>query len=252
MHAVPRSVFREESCQGEFFNDQTGLLAFNRQLDQGIQRLPNEGCLARRLEEFMGMQVEDQRLYWLTLARITELVLKNAGDCADNCEFQAAGDLLANPRRIEICLYGASQPVVKHRHRSLSNQFAQLIGDADPVAWLSRKSVPHIRTKALLPHLRQLLASSALLRSDYLVDLDRRMCRVADTVAFLMSGQIADSAELLFRIRAADPEGAAFIQANLCLFNHDIFDAMGSDIDALILDDRCSGAFLYHSAPVRA
>lgn len=244
MQSIPRSVFREEKSHGEFFDDQPSLLAFNRQLNHDAQMLPNEGCLARRLKAFMGMPVEDQRLYWLTLARITELVLKQAGDCADNCEFQAAGDLLVNPRRIDIFLYGAADPIVKHRHLSLSGQFAQAIGHAEPVTWLSQNSFPHIRTKALLSHLRQMLASSGLLKSDYLAGVDRRMCKVADTIAFLMSWQIVDSSDMVFRMQAAGHESAAFIHANLCQFDHDFFNAMEADIHALSMGNQCSGAFL--------
>ena len=251
MQTVPLSVFREKSYQGQFFHDQPSLLAFNRQLDHDAQMLPNEGCLARRLEAFMEMPVEDQRLYWLTLARITELALKLAGDCADNCEFQTAGDLLVNPRRIDIFLCGAADPIVKHRHGSLSGQLAQVIGNADPVAWLSQNSFPRVHTKALLSRLRQMLASSDLLKSDYLADLDRRMGKVADTIAFLMSWRIVDSVDLCFRIQAADHEGAALIHANLCQFNHDIFNAIKADIYALSTGNPCSGAFLSCCASVR-
>jgi len=120
MQFVPRSVFQEKRYHDEYVFEQTRLLAFHRQLDHDIQRLPNERCLARRLEEFMEMQVEDQRICW----------------------------------------------------------------------------------------------------------------------------QITDNTDLHCRIQNADHESAAFIHANLCQFDHPIFNAMQADIYARSIGNPCSGAFL--------
>ena len=93
---------------------------FNRKLDDDAGSLPNEASIEKRLDELMKMRIIDLRLFWLTIARIAELALKQAGDYADNCEFQAAGDVLVNPRRIDIYLNGWAEPIVKHRHGALN------------------------------------------------------------------------------------------------------------------------------------
>jgi hypothetical protein len=217
---------------------------FNRRLTEDVQRLYNETRCALRMEELMAIEVADPRIFWLTLARLAELALKQAGDYADNCEFQAAGDLLANPRSIEVFVQGRTDPVIKNRHRGLREQFAPAIGREDPVAWLTKKTLSHVCEKALIPHLKERLASSGWIRSDYLTLLDRRMCRVADTIAFLTAWQIVDYRELSRRMEHAAPEDSAMIEANLCRFDLDCFDEMGSDIERIICSADASSRFL--------
>jgi hypothetical protein len=212
-----------------------------------IQFLPNERSIEKRLEALLEMEIGDVRIFWLTLSRIAELALKQAGDYADNCEFQAAGDLLVNPRRIEIYRRGFTKPVIKDRHRCLSDQFAAAIGNENPATWLSRETLPHIREQALLPHMKQLLSDSGFMAPDYMVDLGRRMCRVGDTVAFLMSWRVEDSAELYRRLQEAGPDGRAFILSNLCRFDGRRFGAMGADIEEMVLKGKCLTRFLVAS-----
>ncbi|WP_054696507.1 hypothetical protein [Desulfosarcina cetonica] len=166
-------------------------LAFNRQLNQDATALPNEAIIEKRLADLERLTVSDPRIYWLSLARIAELTLKQAADYADHCEFQAAGDLLVNPRRIDIYRHGQLAPVAKGRHQALSDQFASAIGNEDPVAWLSRETLPHIRRQALLPYFEGQLKDSGMLIAGYLASFSSRMRRVASTIAFLGSWQVA-------------------------------------------------------------
>lgn len=210
-------------------------LEFNHTLSRDALGLPNEASIESRLATLQEMAIDNRRVFWLTLARIAELALKQAGDYADNCEFQAAGDLLVNPRRIDVYRRGWAVPVVKDRHHGLSHQFAAAIGDDNPVAWLRRETLPHVREEALLPYLKQTLSASTLMPPGYLADLERRMGRVADTITFLMSWQIVDSAQLYRHLQEAGPEGQALIRSNLCRFDHDRFYAMGEEIQHIVM-----------------
>jgi hypothetical protein len=217
---------------------------FNRKLSMDARRLPNEASIESRLDTIREMEIGDLRVFWLTVARIAELAIKQAGDYADNCEFLAAGDLLANPRRIDVYRRGRTTPVVKDRHRGLSFQFAAAIGNNNPVVWLSRETLPDIREEALLPHLRQMLASGGYMTLGYLADLDRRMSRVADTIAFLMAWPVANSVQLYRRMQRAGPEEEAFIQRHLCCFDWGRFNTMGADIEKMAMNGGCLTRFL--------
>lgn len=160
-------------------------IEFNGLLNRDAQSLPNENVIVNRLQMLGSLEGDDPRIFWLTLARINELAIMLAGAYADGCEFQLAGDLLVNPRRIDVYLRGCDQPVAKDRHRSLSEQFTGAIGGENPVEWLCRETFTHIREAALLPHLRELLGAAGVMPDEYLDLVDRRMRQVADTIAFL-------------------------------------------------------------------
>lgn len=225
-----------------------GWLHFNRMLARDAGSLINEAIIESRLDAFLQMKSADPRVSCLTLARITELAIIQAGDYADNCEFQAAGDLLVNPRRIDVYRRGWKKPVIKDRHRPLSDQFAAAIGRENTVGWLKRETITRIREEALLPYFKQMLSASGLITPEYLTDLDRRMYQVADTVAFLMSWQITDSAQFYRRLKGETPESEAFILSRLCRFNDHLFNDMGVDIENMMMQRGCSRQFLICSA----
>jgi len=244
MRAISASIVRDGPTSSDHPQAHALWSDFNRRLTEDAQRLPNEARYERWLEEFLGLEVTDPRLFWLTLARLAELVLKQAGDYADHCEFQAAGDLLANPRRIEVFVCGGADPVAKKRHCGLQEQFAPAIGREDPITWLTRNTLSHIREKALLPHLKERLDFSGWMRLEYLAMLDHRMCRVADAIAFLAAWQIADYRDLSRKMAPAAPEDCAMIEANLCRFDLECFDQMGDDIESVICNADASSRFL--------
>lgn len=234
MQTQPVTTLYEHRCAGSCLPDQNPWIVFNRKLERDADGLLDEASLEGRLAALMPMEIDNPYLFWLTYARIAELTLKLAGDYADSCEFQAAGDLLVNPRRIDVYRRGWPIPVVKDRHRGLSQQFAAVIGDAHPAAWLARETCIHVRQEALLPCLKQALATCSFMTPDYLAGLDRRMGRIADTIAFLSSWQIADSVQLYQRLQAAGPEGAALVRSKLCRFDRQRFNAMGVTIHRVV------------------
>jgi hypothetical protein len=242
--STPSFITYRQKIAGDapLFGDQW--LAFNRQLDRDAIDLPAEAVFEKRLETLHALKVTDWRVFWLSVSRIAELIVKQAGDYADNCEFQAAGDLLVNPRRVDIHVRGTMLPVLKDRHCALSEQFSAAMGNENPTAWLSRETCPLIRKKALLPHLKDMLASSGFMRPNYLSDLEWRMCRIADTISFLSAGRINDMGELIRRLKLADSEDGKTIADNLCRFDHAVFKAMGDDVERLILAGDNGSRFL--------
>jgi hypothetical protein len=206
-------------------------LTFNRSLGSDTLNHPNETLLVQRLEALQDVEESDSPVFWLTVARLTELALKLAGDYADTCDFQAAGDLLVNPLQIDIYRRGYTVPIRKQRHGRLSEQFADAITDADPVAWLRHHTLPHIRTDALLPLLFRMLSASGVMAADYVASIDQRMRSVADAITFLSAWRISDYSDLQRRWKAAGAEDRELIVAHLCRFTLHRFAALGDDIE---------------------
>ena len=223
-----------ENPSGFCYGSSDSWLHFNRKLTHEVESLLNEASIENLLATLQGIDIENPCVYWLTLTRLAEMALLQAGEYADSFEFQAAGDLLVNPRRIDIQLRGRSKNVVKDRHRCLSDQFAVLMGDEVPAVWLSRNIHPQIREEALLPHLKRMLESSGRIHVDYIADFIQRMGKVAHTIGFLYSWQIIDCADLYRRIRAASPEEEAFILSNLCRFDKKRFIDMGRAVERIL------------------
>ena len=226
------------------FWDADDWLMFNKQLSRDAAGLPNEAFLDQALEMAQDLDVTDTGVFWLTVARIAELAVKLAGDYADSCEFQAAGDLLVNPRRIDVYQRGDRAKIQKDRHRALSEQFAAVIGSRHPVTWLKRETSIQIKSEALLPHLKGLLHTSVTMTPGYMHGLEKRMCRIADTIAFLSAWQMTDNRELFRQIEHASPGDRDLIMANLCLFDDHYFVQMGEDIERMILHGENRSRFL--------
>ena len=223
-------------------------LAFNRLLDRDAAGFYEEKTLARRVAMVQAQDPADPPIFWLTVARLTELALKLAGDYADACEFQAAGDLLANPREIDVYVRGENEPIRKRRHGALSERFAAAIGDANPVNWLSRHTLPYIRRTALLPQLSRMLAASGVMATEYIAAINQRMCRIADAITFLAAWRIGEIRDLRDRLEFADDADRELTTAHLCRFSLHRFVALGDDINRWILDGDRTCQFLRPTA----
>lgn len=216
------------------------LLQFNEQMERTAALPLNETDLERLVAGLPPLSADHPRTYWLTAARIMELALICAGDYADGCEFEAAGDLLVNPRAIEIQVQGISTPIRKNRHVKLSDQLSGWIGDADPVQWLTENTRPRMLRHPLLPELRDWLKTSGIFAPAYLHSIDDRMRRIADAIAFLSAGSFRDSLDLFHQARTMGPAAASMLESHLCRFDRAAFDAMGDAIRWLV-DGRPSG-----------
>jgi hypothetical protein len=171
--------------------------------------------------------------YRLLIARVLEAALLCAGHYADNCEFSAAGDLLANPRRILIHIRGCRRPMVKWRHGRLSEQLAAYCGAQPFPEWFKHNAVLEISEPALVPYLHQRLEQFQCFRPAYLDSIRRRMNKAADAIGFLSAWGITGWEDLNRRIRWASPREQEFIAENLCGFDLEDFHGLGVEIDRI-------------------
>lgn len=197
----------------------------------------NETKLKGLFDEWDAIGEAHAPAHWLTLARIAELTLLTAGGYADGCEFQAAGDLLANPAKVLIHLKDRREPVCKPRHAALSTALRPHVASGHPFkAWYRANALRQVAQKALLPGLVERMATSGCLAAPYLDDFKTRMGKIADTIAFLSAWQIDHAHDLYARLQS-DPDTRRFIEANLCRFGDARFIALG----ALIAHTQRSG-----------
>lgn len=176
----------------------------------------------------------------LTVARITELALYCAGNYADGCEFEAVGDLLVNPRRVDIHIRGIKNPVKKNRHGRISLQLAGLMEKDDPIDWLKRNTRPSIGKKPLLLALYEELNVSDLLASDYLESILQRMNHIANTVTFLSAWQVHNVIEFKRKFEISSASTRAFLVNNLCRFDLTVFHEIGQDIHRISKGENAS------------
>jgi hypothetical protein len=155
--------------------------------------------------------------YWLLMARLAELALLCAGHYADCGEIGAAGDLLLNPRRIDIHLRGADRPIVKERHRRLSEQFNPG-GLSFPAFthWFQRNAITNLVEPALLPDFADHLRHSGRLAASFLASFQEGMSRVADTMRFASTGSVSH----------VTAEG----QSHQCRFEATVYHRLGREV----------------------
>jgi hypothetical protein len=190
----------------------------------------NESDIVRLMDELEEIPGRFTTLHGLVLARVMELALFCAGNYADGCEIEAVGDLLVTPRQVDVHVRGEAYPVPKKRHGRISEQLAGFMGNEDPIGWLKYNTWPVIRKQAVLPDLYEALTASGLMASDYLHAIERRMCQVASTVAFLSAWKIDNIIELHKKLGISSPEVRAFVADNLCRFDLTVFHEIGKDI----------------------
>ncbi|MEJ2156171.1 MAG: hypothetical protein P8X96_12595 [Desulfobacteraceae bacterium] len=183
---------------------------------------------------------------WLLYARLTEAALLCAGHYADNCEFQAAGDLLVNPRCIR--LYDKANPcnpITKNRHMALSEQYK--IEEKSVESFrrrFGRTMVMDIEVPALLPMLTETLGRADLFHERYLDSVARRMEKIAATIAFLLAWPVDNVEQLEARLRSASDETKGFAEANLCRFDPGDFHALGEELEAMQRKRHSMSVFL--------
>jgi hypothetical protein len=216
--------------RSEHRTDQATLLHINTRLDR-LHRLAgaNEATLGQLLMDWETDESTDTPAHWLTLARIAELTLLTAGAYADGCEFQAAGDLLANPAQVRIHLKDRRLPVTKPRHGSIS---VALQSHPDPrspfMAWFRDNAILEVTRRALLPDLAEVMVLSNRLAAPYIEHFKSRMGKVADAITFLSAWQIDGADDLHTRLQTSSPDTRDFIETNLCQFSDVYFTELGT------------------------
>jgi hypothetical protein len=158
---------------------------FNRRLDQlSVPAAVNESLIAGLREQLDAGGDPRSGVYWLLTARLAEMALLCAGHYADCGETGAAGDLLLNPRRVLVYLRGAPGPLLKERHRPLSDQFNPGgLSLPDFAAWFRDNAMTHIAEPALLKAFRSRLEGCGRMAA-YLEGFKARLSRVADVMRF--------------------------------------------------------------------
>lgn len=183
--------------------------------------------------------------YWLLLARLAEAALLCAGNYADNCEYEYAGDLLVNPREILIHPRAGGGSMAKNRHGSLSSQFG--FSGSSRLRSMQNFSAGvflEVTRPPLLPLMTQVLKESEWIATEYLQRLEAAQRRIADTLAFLAAWRVWDAVDLLRRMHASTAEERRFVESRLCRFDTGIFDRIGADLRRSVEEPGFRSPFL--------
>ena len=208
------------------------ILNFNKTLEEkAAPHNLNEKALVSLLNRLEKASLFQDDLYWLSLARINELAIVTAGNCAERCEFSLVGDLLLNPRLILIHVRGRQQPIVKERHTALTEQFRHTATTRGGVMrWLKNHTIVETRTKALLPYLLGRLRHSGLFCESYLAVIESREKRIADLSAYLACQHFESGTTFTRWLQNAGPEERDFMKSRLCRFDFRFFYMLGENI----------------------
>jgi hypothetical protein len=206
------------------------ILYFNYQLDKRSNFYSlNESGLENLIKELDHLVYFKDVSFWLTMARINELVLLCTENYANNGELTLVGDLLLNPRLILVHIRGENRPVVKKRHTLLTEQF-RFAGktNQEVIEWLKTETCLEIKTEALLPYLHQRLEKSGYFKKEYFEWLSQRKAKIAELTGFLSGigpSGCFDLYQWLIKARPADRE---MIKSKFCWCNRDRFFELGS------------------------
>jgi hypothetical protein len=187
----------------------------------------------------------DGQGYWLLLVRLTEAALLCAGNYADNCEYEAAGDFLVNPRQILVHRRVDGRTTAKTRHGRLSDQFGfEGIERGHFMKLFASGACLEITQPPLLPYMTQVLRNSECVSPTYLERLEDGQRRIADTLAFLAAWRISDSAELWRRLQTASAREREFVESNLCRFDTRVFHKIGVSLRRSLAETDYRSPFL--------
>jgi hypothetical protein len=213
-------------------NRNKALIKLNRKLRSVcVPYLIDETFIADSYSELLSLYAPSNAYYWLLYARITEAALLCAGNYADNCEYAAAGDLLVNPRRVNVWDGQFARLTRKNRRGSITEQFKPDNVCAEAFRRnFSMNFRLQIAEPALLPEMTDTLARAGVFCESYLVSINVRMKKIADTISFLLAWHIDSKSEMHRRLALETPESEQFILCNLCRFNPDLFDALGAEL----------------------
>lgn len=208
---------------------------FNAELESASSLADlNEPFLEERLANLERCALIQDKLYWLSVARLMELALLCAGNYADACEFQLVGDLLLNPRVVYIHVRGEDYPVVKHRHEPLTEQFDQHgCSTSDVIDWLKKETILELKKEALLPHLCKQMEDSRCFSEDYLESIRNRKIQIASLIGFLANASFEDAASLHLWMRSASLNDRKMVECRLCGFDRSVFLKLGLKIQQM-------------------
>ena len=222
------------------------LMDFNDMLEDVSSAMSlNEECLEQMVRELEEIGPINAEPYWLTLARLNELTLLCAGNYADNLEFTAAGDLLVNPRCIQVHIKNRIRPVIKKRHSKITDQFRNEANTrGEIIQWLKKETLLEIKKEPLLPYLYESLKNSGYMSREYLLSIDSRMKQIADVIVLLWSLHLSDSHDFHQWLQYTSQSEREFINSRLCNFDMRTFYDLGHDIHRIIRHEGYKSKFL--------
>jgi hypothetical protein len=170
--------------------------------------------------------------YWLTLARINELVLLCAENYANNSELALAEDLLLNPRLVLVHVQGSSNPIVKKRHRSLTEQFKGVAENTQAVKdWLQKETVVEIKAEALQPYLFQRLEGTGYFHREFLENINKRKLRIIELISYLSHLGLKDSRDLFYWFEKTGHTDREQLKSRQCPCSLDLFLELGRQVN---------------------
>lgn len=214
------------------------LAVLNRRMTEMV--LPNEADLEALQGELEKGVARFPDAWWLTVARLFELALWYLGHAVDAGEFTAAGDLLVNPRRVNVYVRGEPMPRLKPRHQGLVEGVAGGGCRADAIGWLQRETCVRVARPALLPELFGRLRGADRFRSDYLDSGDRRMKHAASVMAFRWAAH-GGAGRMIGEESAG---GSRWSGVGRCGFTRDRFDEMGQELSRMASGSEFRSRFL--------
>jgi hypothetical protein len=211
------------------------ILYFNDLLDKKAHYFSlNESALENLIDQLDDLALVKDASYWLTLARIHELVLLCAENYANNGELTLVGDLLLNPRLILVHVRGHDRPIVKKRHVPLTEQFKSVAESVQEViAWLIAETSLEIRHEALLPHLQDKLEKSGYFSGNFFENMNQRKIKITELTGFLTSAGLNDSLDLYHWLRRAGPSECKIMESKFCPCSPDLFLGLGRQVREL-------------------
>jgi hypothetical protein len=231
-HSLPGALWQSR-VEDDIRLDLMFLYEFNRNLDRNAQlsRL-NENYLEQRMAELDAHRPICMEVYEYTRARLHELLLLCAANYANNCEYEAVGDLMFNPRLTLVHIRGCHKPVVKVRHTPLSEQFGDRANTpAGVVRWIRDETTLEIKEKPLIPYSYEILENAAFIPQEYLDSAQDRTVQIADLSALLCCRRFEERLDLENWLRSAGPNDRALMESRLLRLDWGMFRELGSLID---------------------
>jgi len=212
--------------------------------EQILDHCLEEDFLVGQMEqlESSGKHKGSVELYWLYMSRVMELALLCAGNYADFGHILEAGALLVNPRHTEIHINGQWEPVKVKRYESMSEQFADYAPEGTEVHEWLRDNTHLVHVKGpLIPELFGMMKESGVLSESYLSSVEQRMQKITETMTFVTQGQMMDKN---YPLTGVHPGDKVFVELNLCRYDREIFQEIGTDIAEMLVDVNYSSRFI--------
>ncbi|MEE4112226.1 MAG: hypothetical protein V2I40_05380 [Desulfobacteraceae bacterium] len=218
----------------------------NDRLDQEVvPYLVNETSLAAYRDVLCREGNSAAACYWLLMARLAELALLCAGYYADCGEVTAAGDLLFNPRRIDIHVRGRHQPIVKDRHRPLSEQLNDGgVSHHEFINWFHHNAITRVMEPALIPDFLTRLTHSGWISEAFLDSYQARTAQVADAMRFGSCATGLSAAPGQPALRAGRSADGDFRQVPHCRFETTCYRRLAHDIEQIWHDTAYRSQYL--------